>query len=65
MRWLALSRIHLPPLPLGLVLALIIAVPGLVAWFQAKSKAAVTSGAIVAFVGTMQVLIYGASHVWR
>jgi hypothetical protein len=53
MGWL---RVDIGGVNLGLVLALLLAVPGLVAWFRAAGKAAVTAAAIVAFIGILQVL---------
>jgi hypothetical protein len=48
-------RLHLAGLPLGLVLGLALAVPGLVAWLRASSKPAVSAAAIVALAGVLQV----------
>jgi hypothetical protein len=50
-------------LPLGLVLGLALALPALVAWFRSTGKAAVSAGAIAAFVGLLQVFAYAAPHL--
>jgi hypothetical protein len=42
--------------PLGLVLGLALAVPGLLAWLRASARTAVSAAAIVAFTGALQVL---------
>lgn len=47
-------------LPLGLVLGVALAIPALVAWFRSTGKAAVSAGAIAAFVGAVQVIVYAA-----
>lgn len=49
-------RLSVPGLPLGLALGLGLAVPGILAWLRATTKAAVSSAALVAFVGVLQVL---------
>lgn len=51
-------RLHLPGVPLGPVLGLALALPGVVAWFRAGSKAAVSGAAIVTFVGSLQAVSY-------
>jgi hypothetical protein len=48
-------RLHVAGLPLGLVLGLALALPGVVAWFRATSKPAVSAAAIVALAGVLQV----------
>jgi len=50
---LSISRV-----PLGLVLGLGLAVPGLFAWFRATAKGAVSAAALVAFTGLLQVLAH-------
>lgn len=50
-------RLHAAGVPLGLVLGLALAVPGLVVWFRASSKPAVSAAALVAFTGALQVLV--------
>ncbi len=50
-------RLHVASLPLGLVLGLLLAVPGAIAWLRASSKPAVSAAAIVAFTGALQVLV--------
>jgi len=56
-------QLHLAHLPLGPVLGLALAVPSLVAWFRASSKAAVTAGAVAAFVGLVQLVAYAAPRM--
>jgi hypothetical protein len=55
---LGILRIAIAQLPLGLVLGLLLGLPGLVAWFRASSKPAVSAAAIVAFIGVLQVAVY-------
>jgi len=43
-------------LPLGLVLGLCLAVPGVLAWLRSSSKAGITAATVVALVGALQVL---------
>lgn len=62
---LQLTRLHMQGVPFGLAFPLFIAVPGLVAWFRAASKPEVSAASIVAFVGTLQVVLYVTSHSWR
>ena len=52
-----LLRLHVAGIPLGLVLGLCLAVPGLVAWLRAASKPAVSAAALVAFTGVLQTLV--------
>jgi hypothetical protein len=52
---LGLLRLHVAGIPLGLVLALALAIPGVFAWLRAASKTAVSAAAIVAFAGLLQV----------
>jgi hypothetical protein len=52
-----LLRLHVAGVPLGLVLGLALAVPGVLAWFRASSKPAVSAAAIVAFAGVLQVFV--------
>lgn len=49
-------RLHLAGVPLGLVLGLALAVPGLLAWLRVSAKTAVSAAAIVSLVGVLQVL---------
>jgi hypothetical protein len=51
-----LLRLHLTSAPLGLLLGLALAVPGVLAWLRASSKPAVSAAAIVAFTGALQTL---------
>lgn len=50
-------RLHVAGLPLGLVLGLALAVPGLLAWLRAASKPAVSAAAVLALVGILQVAV--------
>lgn len=50
-------RLHLAGVPLGLVLGLALAVPGLLAWLRAASKPAVSAAAILALAGVLQVAV--------
>jgi hypothetical protein len=50
-------RLHVAGLPLGLVLGLALAVPGLLAWLRAASKPAVSAAAVVALAGVLQVVV--------
>lgn len=49
-------RLGIAGVPLGLVLGLALAVPGILGWLRAASKTAVSAAAIVAFTGALQVL---------
>ncbi len=48
-------RLHVAGIPLGLVLGLALALPGLLAWLRAASKPAVSAAAVLALVGIVQV----------
>ena len=50
-------RLHVAGIPLGLVLGLALALPGLLAWLRAASKPAVSAAAVLAFVGILQVAV--------
>lgn len=50
-------RLHVAGLPLGLVLGLALALPGLVAWLRAASKPAVSAAAILTLAGVLQVVV--------
>lgn len=54
----ALGIIHLGSrhVPLGLVLAAALAIPSLIGWFRATTKASITAGAVATFVGAAQLL---------
>ena len=52
---LGMLRLHVSGIPLGLVLGLALAIPGLLAWLRASSKPAVSAAAIVALAGVLQV----------
>ncbi len=54
---LGFLRLHVAGIPLGLVLGLALAVPGLLAWLRATSKPAVSAAAVVAFAGILQTLV--------
>jgi hypothetical protein len=60
---LGFIRLHVVHVPLGLVLGLALAVPALVIWFRASSKAAVTAGAVAAFVGLLQLAAYAVPRM--
>jgi hypothetical protein len=49
-------RLYVASVPLGLLLGVALAVPGLLAWLRATSKPTVSAAAIVAFSGALQVL---------
>jgi hypothetical protein len=57
---LSLRVVHLP---LGLALGLLLAVPSLVLWSRASGKAAVTAGAVAAFVGLTQLVAYAVPRM--
>ncbi len=54
---MSLGLIHLSVahLPLGIVLGLALAVPGVLAWMRSSAKTATSAAVIVAFVGVLQV----------
>jgi hypothetical protein len=49
-------HVNVAGVSLGLVLGLLLAVPGLLAWFRASGKPAITAASIVTLVGALQVL---------
>ncbi len=49
-------RFSVAGVPLGLVLGLCLAVPGLLAWLRSPSKAGITASTVVALVGILQVI---------
>jgi len=51
-------RIAVSGLPLGLLLGLALALPGLVGWLRATAKSAISAAALVAFMGVLQVAVY-------
>ncbi len=55
---LGVLQLRISQLPLGLVLGLALAVPGLIAWFRATAKTAVSAAAVVSLVGVLQVVAY-------
>jgi hypothetical protein len=55
---LQVLQLHLAHVPLGLILALGLAVPSLVVWVRSTSKVAVSASAIAAFVGVVQLVGY-------
>ena len=54
---MALGLLHLSVahLPLGILLGLALAVPGVLAWLRSSAKPATSAAVIVAFVGAIQV----------
>ena len=50
-------RLHVAGVPLGLVLGLALAIPGLLAWLRASSKPAVSAATTLALVGILQVAL--------
>jgi uncharacterized protein YybS (DUF2232 family) len=48
-------RLDLAGVPLGLVLGLALAIPGVLAWLRASAKTAISAAAVVALVGALQV----------
>jgi hypothetical protein len=55
-RSLGLVHLSVASVPLGLVLGLLLAVPGLLAWLKASAKAQVSAAAVVCLVGVLQVV---------
>ncbi len=55
---LNLLRLQVAHLHLGLVLGIALAVPALIIWFKATTKAAITAAALAAFIGLVQVVAY-------
>jgi uncharacterized protein YybS (DUF2232 family) len=55
-RAFGLLRLAIAGVPLGLVLGLCLAVPGLLAWLRASAKAQVSAAAVVTLVGVLQVV---------
>ena len=55
---MALGLVHfsVAGVPLGLVLGLCLAVPGLLAWLRSTSKAAITAATVVFLGGALQVI---------
>jgi hypothetical protein len=51
-------HISVSGLPLGLILGLALALPGLVGWLRATAKGAISAAALVAFTGILQVAVY-------
>jgi len=50
-------RLGVSGVPLGLVLGLALAVPGVLAWMRASAKPAISAAAIVAFAGLVQLAV--------
>jgi hypothetical protein len=55
---MAFGKIHfsVAGVPLGLVLGLALAIPGVLAWLRASAKMAISASVIVALVGLLQVI---------
>lgn len=51
-------RIAINGLPLGLLLGLALALPGLVGWLRATAKGPISAAAVLAFTGVLQVAVY-------
>ena len=60
---LQVIRFQLSHLPIGLVLGVLLFVPALIAWFRSTTKIAITSGALAAWVGLLQVIGYALPHL--
>jgi hypothetical protein len=60
---LQVLRLSVAHLPLGLILGVLLAVPALVAWFRSTTKAAISAGAIAAFVGIVQIVGYALPRI--
>lgn len=56
---LGVVQLRVAQLPLGLVLGLALAVPGLIAWFRATAKPAISAASVITLVGVLQVIAYG------
>jgi hypothetical protein len=54
---LGVLHVAVARLPLGLVLGLALALPGLLSWFSATAKPAISAASIVALVGILQVVV--------
>jgi uncharacterized protein YybS (DUF2232 family) len=54
---MALGLLHLSVsrLPLGLILGIALAVPGVLVWMRSSAKTAVSAAVVVALVGALQV----------
>jgi hypothetical protein len=50
-------RVRVPGMSLSLVLGLALAIPGVIAWFRASGKTAISAAAVVAFIGLLQVAL--------
>jgi hypothetical protein len=59
---LGVLHIAVARLPLGLVLGLALALPGLIAWFRATAKPAISAATIVALIGILQVVVHSSLH---
>ena len=56
-------QLHVASVSLGLILPVLVAVPGVLAWLRAGTKPAVSASAIVAFVGALQLVLHVSSHL--
>jgi hypothetical protein len=52
-----LLHLSVAGMPLGLVLGLCLAIPGVLAWLRVSAKTAVSASALIAFVGVLQVVV--------
>jgi hypothetical protein len=62
---LAFGYLHIAVsgVPLGLVLGLALAVPGIAAWLRVTAKSAISAAALVAFTGVLQVAVYVGGRI--
>ncbi|ABS27973.1 hypothetical protein Anae109_3794 [Anaeromyxobacter sp. Fw109-5] len=51
-------RVAINGVPLGLLLGLALALPGLVGWLRATAKGPISAAAVLAFTGVLQVAVY-------
>jgi hypothetical protein len=56
-------RIAISGVPLGLVLGLALAVPGVAAWIRATAKSSISAAALVAFTGVLQIAVYVGGRI--
>jgi len=58
-------QIGVAGVPLGLVLGVALALPGLLAWLRATTKPAISAAAVVAFTGIVQVAVHVVARLDR